>query len=198
MKSLLFLLFAAKLCAVHAQNPTLTAVYEPDRKAVKLRWQHTDESVTSYVIQRSADNSNYEDIFTKNAADMQSGELLKYHDNRPSSEKNYYRLKIFRNGKFYEATLPVMIITSNTQTGWIIYPVPVGSVINLQYTGSNEIKDIYTVIIRSTTSGTVFTRLRLATIQRTVQIPVSNIGRGIYDISVLKGDQPVWNQRFVK
>lgn len=199
MKGLLLLIFTVLLCqCLSAQNPTLTAVYDPELKEIKLRWQHTDMQVSSYTIQRSSDNSVFTDIFTKNTKGLTEGELLKFHDRSFSSEKNYYRLKIFRGSKLYEATIPVMIITSNTESGWIIYPVPVGSVINLQYTGSDEIRDVLTVTIQSLTSGTVFTRLRLATTQRTVQIPVDHIGKGIYDIRIYKNDRPVWNQRFVK
>ncbi len=199
MKGLLIFIFTLLLCKfLSAQNPTLTAVYDPELKEVKLRWQHTDPQVSSYTVQRSSDNSFFTDIFTKNSKGLTEGELLKFHDKGFSPEKNYYRLKIFRGSKFYEATIPVMIITSNTESGWIIYPVPVGSVINLQYTGSDEIRDVLTVTIQSVISGTVFTRLRLATTQRNVQIPVDHIGKGIYDIRIYKNDRPVWNQRFVK
>ncbi len=179
-------------------NPALTAVYEKEKGIIKLRWQHTDETVTSYIIQRSSDNISFTDICTKTISDLEAGEFLKCADEKISREKNYYRLKIFRGNPRYEATLPVMVIPGNTGNGWVMYPVPITDVLNLQYAGSGPIQGVITVVITSIVSGIEFTRLRMASTTRNIRIPVNNIGRGTYDIRVYIGDEVVWNQRFVK
>ena len=200
MKNLYFVILLTVLSAVgNAQgNPTLTAILEKDKQAIKLRWQHGDETITSYSIQRSSDNVFYTDIFSKTATGLTAGELLKFTDSRISREKNYYRLKICRGTKFCETTMPVMVISGNRESGWVIYPVPVGSVLNLQYTGSGPIEGVISITIESVSSGKVFTKLRMASTTRLIQIPVSNIGNGLYDIRVYVGNEIKWNQRFVK
>ncbi|MEJ7611699.1 MAG: hypothetical protein WKF88_11020 [Ferruginibacter sp.] len=200
MKNLFFVIVMTALSAVgHTQgNPTLTAIFEKEKQAIKLRWQHQDPAITSYVIQRSSDNVFFSDVYTKHMTGIETGELLKFSDRKTQKEKNYYRLKIFRGSRLYETTLSVMVISGNTENGWVIYPVPVGPVLNLQYTGSGAIEGVISVTIESVASGKVFTKLRLASTSRNIQIPVSNIGNGLYDIRVYVGNEIKWNQRFVK
>lgn len=183
----------------HAQgNPTLTAAYENDRQMIKLRWQHNDARVTSYIVQRSSDNTFFTDIYTQKCSSVSDGDLLKYNDEEIEAGRNYYRLKIFRGGSSYETTIPVMVVMGNAGGGWLIYPVPAGPVLNLQYNGMGLISGVIGVTITCVSSGTVFTRLRLASTTRFIQIPISNLGRGIYDIRVAVQDKVVWNQRFSK
>ncbi len=91
-----------------------------------------------------------------------------------------------------------MVIQGNSENKWTMFPVPIGSILNLQYMGSGALQGVITVLIQSVSSGTIFTKLRLASTTRTVQIPVSNIGKGIYDIRIFIGNDVVWNQRFSK
>ncbi|MCY7292268.1 MAG: hypothetical protein LH615_08810 [Ferruginibacter sp.] len=180
------------------KNTTLTALFDKATKNTKLRWQHIDKTITAYVLQSSKDNSVFTDIFLKNTAAISLGDFIKFTDNKPAVGKNYYRLKIFRNTNFYETTTSVMLVKGNTENAWVIYPVPVGAVLNLQYNGNGPINGVINIVIQSVTSGTIFTKLRLASTTRNISIPVSNIGRGTYDIRIYIGNEVVWNQRFVK
>ena len=180
------------------KNTSLTALFEKTSKTTKLRWQHIDKSITAYVLQSSKDNSLFTDVFLKQTTAISVGDFIKFSDNKSADGKNYYRLKIFRNSALYETTASIMMIKGNTANAWIIYPVPVGTVLNLQYNGNDAINGVITVIIQSVTSGTIFTKLRLASTTRNIIIPVSNIGRGTYDIRIYVGNDVVWNQRFAK
>ena len=91
-----------------------------------------------------------------------------------------------------------MLVSGNTDNAWLIYPVPVGTVINLQYNGNDAIEGIITVFIQSVTSGTIFTRLRLASTTRKITIPITNIGKGTYDVRIYVSNKIVWNQRVIK
>ncbi len=137
------------------KNISLTALFEKTTKTNKLRWQHTDETITAYTLQSSKDNLFFTDIFSKKTAGISTGDFIKFNDNKPADGKNYYRLKIFRNKNFYETTVPVILINGNTQNAWIIYPVPVGSVLNLQYNGNAPINGVINIVIQSVSSGTV-------------------------------------------
>jgi hypothetical protein len=196
--SIVFLLMLLHINTKAQANITLTAAYENEKNLIKLRWQHNDERITLYILQRSSDNYSFTDIVSKKATDIAGGELFKYTDKNVSAGKNYYRLKIYRSSNTYETTSPVMVIIGNPGNNWLIYPVPVGTVLNLQYNGNQLIQGVISVIIQSVSSGTVFTRLRLASTTRFIQIPVSNIGRGLYDIRIYIQEKVVWNQRFAK
>ena len=184
--------------SIAQKNTSLTALFEKTSKTTKLRWQHIDKSITAYVLQSSKDNSLFTDVFLKQTTAISVGDFIKFSDNKSADGKNYYRLKIFRNSALYETTASIMMIKGNTANAWIIYPVPVGTVLNLQYNGNDAINGVITVIIQSVTSGTIFTKLRLASTTRNIIIPVSNIGRGTYDIRIYVGNDVVWNQRFAK
>ena len=183
---------------VAQKNTTLTALFEKATNSNKLRWQHVDETITNYTLQSSKDNIFFSDIFSKKTTTISVGDFIKFTDNKLADGKNYYRLKIFRNKNFYETTVPVILINGNTENAWIIYPVPVGSVLNLQYNSNGPINGVINIVIQSVSSGTVFTKLRLASTTRKISIPVSHVGRGTYDIRIYIGDEVVWNQRFVK
>ena len=200
MKKLLSLglIMFSCICIFAQSYPTLTALYEKDKNVIKLRWQHTEEAISSYSVQRSSDNSVYKDIYTQKISDILSGEFLKFTDEKISNGKNYYRLKINRIGSSSLITPPVMVIQGNTENKWVMYPVPVGSLLNLQFLGSSALRGVITVVIQSVSSGTVFTKLRLASTTRTIQIPLNNIGKGIYDIRLYVDNEVVWNQRFAK
>lgn len=199
MKIILTFLFIAAISAIaFGQHTTLTALFEKEKNVVKLRWQHDDETVSSYTVQRSNDNTNFKDISVKKTTDISDGEFMKYTDDKIYPGKNYYRLKLNRGTMSALITPPVMVIQGNTENKWVMYPVPVGDILNLQYAGSGALQGVITVLIQSVYSGTVFTKLRLASTSRSIQIPVTNIGKGIYDIRIYVGNDAVWNRRFEK
>ncbi len=194
MTAILFAVY----CSVLAQNKTtLTALFDKNTKNVKLRWQNISD-ILSYSLQSSMDNNTFKDIFNFKANDVSVGDFIKYNDNNPEVGKNYYRLKIYKTNSRVETLSSVMLVSGDTENTWLIYPVPVGQVINLQYTGNNALDGVITILIESVTSGTVFTRLRLASTTRKITIPISNIGKGTYDIRIYVSNKLVCNQRVVK
>ena len=199
MKKLIMtaILFVVTCCLFAQNKTTLTALFDKNTKAVKLRWQKLSDAV-SYSLQSSNDNNIFKDIFIIKAANIPQGDFIKYNDNNPVEGKNYYRLKIYKNNNMVETLPSVTLVTGNTENDWIIYPVPVGSVINLQYNGNEAIEGVITVFIQSVTSGTIFTRLRLASTTRKITIPISNIGKGTYDIRIYISNNMVWNRRIIK
>ena len=183
---------------VFAQNKTtLTALFDNNTKIVKLRWQNIIDAV-SYSLQSSKDNITFKDIFIIKASDLLKADVIKYNDNNPVEGKNFYRLKIYKNNDKFEILPAVLIISGNAANTWLVYPVPIGTVLNLQYNGNNAIEGVITVLMESVTSGTVFIRLRLASTTRKITIPITNIGKGTYDIRIYVSNNLVWNQRVLK
>ena len=199
MKITLTCLFIAAISAIaFGQHTTLTALFEKEKNVVKLRWQHDDATVSSYSVQRSDDNTSFKDISVKKTTDISEGEFMKFTDDKISPGKNYYRLKLNRGTMSALITPPVMVIQGNTENKWLMYPIHVDDVLNLQYAGSGALQGVITVIIQSVSSGTIFTKLRLASTSRNIQLPITNIGKGIYDIRIYVGNDVIWNQRFSK
>jgi hypothetical protein len=199
MKYLLagFLFFYAYTSSAQMIPPGLTAVYEHQQKIVKLKWQHNDAGVIRYTLQRSADNSHWTDIYSIKMEEPQYYKFISYFDNQVATGRNYYRLKASFADKSTDFTPSIMVIIGQPGNNWVIYPVPVRDYLNLQYNGNQLITGVITVIIQRM-NGQVYHNLRFASSTRFIQIPVSNLGSGTYDIRIIINKKVVWNQRFVK
>jgi hypothetical protein len=184
--------------AVAQKNITLTATYQKDKKVVLIQWQHLVSNVASYTLQSSKDNIFFSDIFIKQNNGILTKSFINYADKTTTGEKIYYRLKINLTDSIYEITLPIMVTLNITNNNWLIYPLPATEFLNLKYTGNGIIDGIVTIYIQSMNSGTILTRLRLASNTKTIIVPITNLGRGIYNIQVAIGSRPAWNQQFIK
>ncbi len=198
MKNFLPVIFFALTSSAHAlsPNPGLTAVFNSKKNNVSIKWQHTDDKVIMYVLQKSGDNNSWSDIYRMEASNVSLNKMVKYTDSSPSAGRNNYRLKtVSTGGNSYSAS--ILVIIGKPGNSWIMYPVPVSTVLNLQYNGSELIPGVISVFIR-TMRGQVLNRLRLASTTRLISIPLDNLGRGIYDIQIFIQNETVFSQRFVK
>ncbi len=177
-------------------SPNLVAVYEAQVNAVTLKWQNTDAGKTSFILQRSHDNHLWNDITYAGAGENRKNKLISYTDFRYYHDVTYYRLQINQSGLVrYTESISIQIGTGNGN--WIMYPVPVGSIINLQYRGSEAIQDVIAVFIINS-YGYVLSRKRYASLARQIQLPVDNLGKGFYEIYIMINERIVWKQAFIK
>ena len=177
--------------------PDFTAVYDSRKKTVKIRWQNRSADVNTFIIQRSSGNTAWTDIALQPNEKNAVSKPFFYEDRNPAPGGNYYRLKCIANNNKIEYSLVIMIIIGSVSNNWIMFPVPVMDLLTLQYKGSQAIKGVITVLIQGS-SGKIITRVRCASLTSEIKIPVSNLGRGIYDVRIIVEDEIVWNQRFVK
>jgi len=186
-------------CCLHAASlpPGITVVYEPKKKAVLIRWQQKQAGVKTFIIQRSNNNSDWEDIALQVIADFNPSKLYQYYDYKSAAGENYYRLKCVGEKEQTEFSPAIMVITGITNSNWIMYPVPVKDVLTLMYKGGDRIKGVINVFIHNVT-GRVITKVRSGSLNTSIRIPVNNLGSGIYDVRIIIEDEVVWNQRFVK
>ncbi len=192
----LIVLMALQIHAFCADTvPDLTAVYDSRNNTVKIKWQNKLPEIKTFVIQRSSDNRNWADI-SMQTINNNTERSFYFEDKKPSAGENYYRLRYFTNSDKEAHSLGVMVTTGSPGYNWVMYPVPVTNLVTLQYKGAETIKGVITVLIQRT--GKVLTRLRCASLSRSIQVPVSNLGSGIYDISITVENEVIWNQRFVK
>ena len=193
----IFLFMMHTACFASSISPNLTAEYNSRKKIVYLKWQNTDNRVIVFVLQRSADNNKWEDIYTLEAIKFRKKKLEKFSDQSPEPTKNYYRLKMLLNDNSIEYSQSIMVIIGNPLNSWIMYPVPVRDVLNLQYNGSDPIQGVVSIFIQNM-YGHILVRKRYSSLNRIIPVPVDNLGRGTYDIRIVINDEIVWNQRFVK
>ena len=135
--------------SANAGSPNLTAEYNKRNKVVSIKWQNTESRVTAYILQRSADNNTWKDIYTVASAKFSKKKLEKFFDQYPQPTKNYYRLKMSMEGSVVEYSPTIVVIIGNTANSWVMYPVPVRDVLNLQYNGSDAISGVISIFIQN-------------------------------------------------
>lgn len=178
--------------------PGLTAVYENKMQVVKLKWNHNDKKVKQYILQRSGDERTWTVIKSISVGEPNNNKFISYRDQNPEEGKNFYRLKTVLNDGTPEYSRTVMVIIGKPGGSWIMFPVPVRDVLNLQYNGTELITGVIGITIQNIATRQVFHRLRMASTSRFIAIPVSNLGRGVYFIRITIGNEITWNQRFSK
>lgn len=191
-----FLIFTFCSFWVLKTAPGITVAYDDKKKAVTIKWQQKFPGIKTFIIQRSADNISWTDIALQATVDFNPNKTYQYLDYKSAAGENYYRLKCITDKGQTEYSAAIMVVTGKNND-WIIYPVPVKDVLTLQYKGSAKITGVVNVFIQNM-SGQVLKRIRSASLNTTIQIPVDNLGKGIYDIRIIIADEIVWNQRFIK
>jgi hypothetical protein len=199
IKTFLAFCFVAIPCCLLAAitAPGITAVYESKKKAVNIKWQQKVPGIKSFVIQRSADNVNWTDIARQETVNFNPDKMYQFYDYKAAAGQNYYRLKCITEKGQTEYSTSIMVVTGATGYNWVMYPVPVGEVLTLQYKGSEKITGVINILIQNM-YGKVLTRVRSASLNTIIKIPVGNLGKGVYDIRIIVAEEVIWNQRFVK
>lgn len=190
------ILFQLFPCLSTAQNPNLIAEYHPGEKLVELRWQNSGFNVTGFTLQRCFDLISWQDIYTVSKDHFNKRKQEKYSDKLTGTLKIHYRLKITNADSTWHST-PITLIIGNKLGSWNIFPVPVKDLLNLQYTGSEALTGVIAVFIQNS-MGYILIRKRYSSLNRTIRIPVDNLGSGVYDIRVAVNDEMVWGSRFIK
>ncbi len=178
-------------------QPEFTAVYNSRKKAVIIRWQHQQAGIQTYITQRSADNKTWTDIALQQVDGNTKTRSFYFEDKNPAVGENNYRLKCIYPDSRSTYSLNVMVIIGSLLNSWVIYPVPVGDLLTLEYRGTESIKGVLNIFIQQS-SGRIITRLRYSSLNTLIRIPVDNLGKGMYDIRIIVQGEIIWNQRFIK
>lgn len=195
---LVFIIMISAADQLPGGGPGLTAVYENQRQSVKLKWNHDDKNIIAYALLRSNDEQAWTEIKKISLSQPADYRFITYRDENPETGKNFYRLKFFKKDGKTAFSNSIMVIIGKPGGNWIMFPVPVRDVLNLQYNGTALITGVIGITIQNVATQQVFHRIRLASTSRFVSIPVGNLGRGIYLVRIMVGNQVTWNQRFSK
>jgi hypothetical protein len=177
--------------------PEFSAVYSARKKAIITKWQHLSSDVKTYLIQRSINGKLWVDIALQEVDRSGESRFFNFEDKNATAGKNDYRLKcIYKDGKIVYSMIVTVMIGSLADS-WVMYPVPVTDLLNLDYRGTELIKGVINVIIQHPT-GKIFIKQRYSSLSRQIKIPVNNVPKGIYDIRIIVKDEVIWDQRFIK
>lgn len=192
----MLLLLPYPLFAQHAPI-ALVAVYDNGSRMIKLKWHHNNPIVYSYHLQRSEDQVHWTNGQEITVTSPEKYKFISITDKTIQSGKIFYRLKLQLNEGQTIFSKPTTVIVGTSGADWIMYPVPVGDWLNLQYNGNLLIPGVIGITIRRS-NGMVFHQLRYASSARLIRIPVSNLGRGFYDLQIHIQNRLVWKKTFVK
>ncbi len=82
-------------------------------------------------------------------------------------------------------------------SAWVMYPNPVTDVLKLAYKGRGDLKGVVNVLVQDAT-GKVVIKFRSGSMYKLIQIPVSNLQRGVYSIQLTVLDELMMSQKFIK
>lgn len=168
---------------------------------VLLEWVTGSELNSDFfVVQRSQDLSDWEDIGQVSAAGFSNADLYySFHDPRAESEPVYYRLAQFDFDGSTEVFPPVAIICSkaNALTSIRVYPNPVIDLLQVEF---NEIPTggAVRVDIRNIHGMRVLSRSLSDFDLSGFTLDVSSLGAGAYALSISTDKSTLAGYKFVK
>ncbi|MEO6328915.1 MAG: T9SS type A sorting domain-containing protein [Ginsengibacter sp.] len=195
-----FCLMLAYSFAGMAQLCHLNARYEERTSKVIFDWNMIRHSTkTAYVLLKSTDTKTWTEIVTDKVRRNYTPEDVFDYDERVSrDQKFFYRLKIIdENNETVTVSNTVTISTEAEQNTWVIYPNPVNNILHLSCQGSNIINGVINVTVQDIT-GKIVIRFRAASINRKLEIPVSQLLRGMYIVQISITNEIVMTQKFLK
>lgn len=169
---------------VYSQPPTTLAIdlvsftVEASAGGNVLHWAAAAGEVTSsFVIQRSADGVNWQDLTTI-AADAEQDSYA-YADATPPTGQNFYRLKILNaEGGTAGYSVVATIVTQTLSTTRRLYPVPFIDMINI-----SSPTPFSRIILRDAVGRALQVREYGSGIN-SAQIPAASLPAGLYFVQV--------------
>lgn len=121
--------FMLILKAPEKKFPLSSTEINSDQKneAVELRWKsYNEDNIHKYLLQRSADNENYKDLFTM---EFHPASLTGYQwtDNNPNTGTNYYRIHIINNDSTTEYSNTTEVTLKRLTPSLCLFPNPATS-----------------------------------------------------------------------
>ncbi len=205
----------ASCLASKAQEVKLTAEFDSQKGEVQLNWNMVDNATkTGYVLLRSMDGKSWvEAAKDRIVRNYTAEDGYSFDDKFYTPGKNYYRIRIFDGYNNTVALSPIITINTKEQLlsspapsvpaskgspgSWVLFPNPVSDVLTLSYKGSDNIPGVVNVQVIDMT-GKVVIKFRSASINKTIQIPVSNLRTGTYIIQLSVMNEMLMNQKFMK
>jgi hypothetical protein len=163
---------------------------------VLLKWSTTSELNNDYFeVERSADGVNFTQIGTVAPGDHPlSIQNYSFTDNNPLGGVDYYRLKqVDKDGDYHYSSI-VQINVPQASALWLVYPNPATSKTSVAVkTDLNNVQ----IMLSNSNGQTVYSlNLPKASAGQSIDIPLSNLAKGIYVLK-MQSDQGTKTDKIV-
>ena len=154
----------------------------------QLGWRSTEQNILQYEVESSNDSINFVREGVVAANNQSSENNYRFTDNIRGIQKKFYRLRIVnKQGKWdYSKTI---VVTNNSMPLNIVYPSIIkNNMLNL------FISDAYDNLVLFAANGTVILNKSIRGFKGRMDIPVTNLAKGMYlvKISNSKGHVTQW------
>ncbi len=191
------LLMIQSTCFSFYEISDFTAVFDANSNVVKMSWKHKSSKTKTYLVQCSPDKNSWANVSIQQVSPSAGTKIYYVEDKKPRTGENYYRLISVSTDGSEDYSPTILVKAISTLNRWNIYPVPVKDLLTLEYTGTEKIKGVINIFIQQS-SGRIIIKRRLSSLHKLIQIPVSNLGKGFYDIRIIVGEDIIWSHRFNK
>ncbi|HWB24348.1 MAG TPA: T9SS type A sorting domain-containing protein [Chitinophagaceae bacterium] len=170
-----------------------------------LQWQTAAEkNIRRFAVERSLDASHFTAITAVAAANSAGNHLYDYTDiafSAVSGKQNnpvYYRLKMAdADGRFSYSPVVKLVRPAGTVTGITVYPNPVAASLNLRMT--NTAGGSYNIAINSISGKQYYSSsYQLPQGESFITIPLGDLAKGVYIVSVKAANGQTTSLKFVK
>jgi len=185
---------AAKVNTLPVELASFGAQVSRDKSKANLNWATSAEiNASHFVVQRSTDGSNYDDIAIVFAQEGNSNSLRQYdYDDNISAVSNsmvYYRLKIVDidgNSKLSEVQL-IRLGKEEQASNIMVYPNPTHSELRITIPDSWQGKSISYSIFN--VHGSLLKQKHTNNAAQTELLNIADLPVGIYVINVINGNE---------
>jgi type IX secretion system substrate protein len=193
---------AAKVNTLPVMFSSFTAQLNSSNNKALLNWATTSElNANQFIVQRSTDGSEYEDVAIVFSQEGNSFSLRQYSYSDDISMINspivYYRLKLVDMDGYYQYSAIELIRLSkqNSQSGILVYPNPAQSELRItipdSWQGKSVSYHIYDV------HGSLIKQKQSSNAGQTELLNIAELPVGIYIVKAVNGNQSSV-QRIVK
>ena len=185
---------SAKVNTLPVELASFGAQLSSDKSKTSLNWATSAEiNASHFVIQRSIDGSNYDDVAIVFAQERNSNSLRQYNytDNvsAVNSSMVYYRLKIVDidgNSKFSEVEL-IRLAKGEQTSNIMVYPNPTHSELRITIPDSWQGKSVSYNILN--VHGSLLKQKMISNAAQTELMNIADLPVGIYVINVITGNE---------
>lgn len=175
----------------------INASYDAMAKTVEIRWKNNEPGAVRFILQKSADQQGWINLDTLYNSEDFNQQMILWEDRNPSPGGFLYRLVTEVDEANFSLSKPVYIEVSPFKYAWNSIPTATKGILKLQFAGEGVIGGVINFLIQ-TPSGRVLLRSRFSSLTELIEVPVSNLGKGTYVLSMFVEGDLIWRQKLIK
>jgi hypothetical protein len=174
----------------------INASYDPSSKSVVIKWKNNEQCASQFILQKSDDQQNWVNVDTLYNTEDFNEQMILWEDRNPVPGGFLYRLKTVVDDYNFSFSKPVYVKISPWIYDWSITE-NIKDRLVLQYAGSGLIEGVINVYMQTRSGKTLF-KSRYSSFTTSIDIPVANLGKGNYYITMFVEGELIWKYKLVK